>query len=255
MPRFCWRTSWGWSAPGCSATLRLSLNTPQQQALAIAAGRLEAGEPLPYVLGEWEFFGLPFSLTPQVLIPRPETERLVELALAWLDKHPERRIAADIGTGSGCIAVTLSARMNHLRVIATDISGEALQVASDNILRHKVADRCKLVQSDLMDNLDGSFDLICANLPYIPAATLHSLEVYRREPTLALDGGEHGLDLIARLMQQAPSRLAPGGLLLLEIEASQGADVSALAHQAFPTGKVRLIADFAGLDRVVSILS
>ena len=233
----------------------VELDVFQEQALAIAAGRLEAGEPLPYVLGEWEFFGLPFSLTPQVLIPRPETELLVELALAWLDKHPERRIAADIGTGSGCIAVTLSARVNHLRVIATDISGEALQVASDNILRHKVADRVKLIQSDLMDNLDGSFDLICANLPYIPSATLHSLAVYRREPTLALDGGELGLDLIARLLQQAPSRLAPGGLLLLEIEASQGAVVSTLAHQTFPTGEVRLITDFAGLARVVSILS
>lgn len=225
------------------------------QALNAAATRLEAGEPLPYVLGEWEFFGLSFSLTPHVLIPRPETELLVETALAWLDECPERRMAADIGTGSGCIAVALAASVNNLQVAAGDVSSKALVVAGMNVRRHNLQDRICLVTSDLLDNLDGFFDLICANLPYIPTATLHGLALYQREPTLALDGGERGLDLIARLLTQAPQKLKPGGLLLLEIEATQGAEVSALAQRAFPGGDIKVLPDLAGLDRVVRVLS
>ncbi len=231
------------------------LDDHQTQALNTAAARLEAGEPLPYVLGEWEFFGLPFTLTPQVLIPRPETELLVETALSWLEKHPERRMAADVGTGSGCIAVALAARVKNLQILAADVSAGALEVAGKNVLRHKLQDQICLVQSDLLENLEGPFDLICANLPYIPTATLHGLAVYQREPILALDGGERGLDLIAQLLMQAPLKLKSGGLLLLEIEASQGTDVHALAQQAFPGGDVRIVPDLAGLDRVVCILS
>ena len=231
------------------------LNDFQTQTLNTAAARLEAGEPLPYILGEWEFFGLPFTLTPQVLIPRPETELLIETALSWLDQHPERRMAADIGTGSGCIAVALAARVKNLQIIAADVSTEALEVAGKNVRRHNLQDQICLVQSDLLDKLEGPFDLICANLPYIPTTTLPGLVVYQREPILALDGGERGLDLIARLLMQAPQKLQPGGLLLLEIEASQGAEVYALAQHAFPGGDVQVMPDLAGLDRVVSILS
>jgi len=231
------------------------LDAFQERALAAVSERLESGEPLPYILGEWEFYGLEFTLDPEVLIPRPETELLVDLGIDWLKEHPGRHSAADIGTGSGCIAVTLATKISDLQVIAADISHRALQVASKNCLRHKVADRVKLLQSDLMDKLESRFDLICANLPYIPTATLHNLAVYGREPTLALDGGERGLDLIDRLLIQAPDHLAPGGLLLLEIEASQGEEVVILAQQAFPGGDIYVLPDLAGHDRVLCIQS
>ncbi len=165
----------------------LELDLFQEQSIAAAFARLESGEPLPYILGEWEFYGLEFSLNSTVLIPRPETELLVTLALDWLKTHPERRSAADIGTGSGCIAVALANKIPDLQVVASDISLQALQVASKNCVRHKVMDRVQLLQSDLMDSLENRFDLICANLPYIPTLTLRQMAVFRHEPTLALD--------------------------------------------------------------------
>ena len=229
------------------------LDEHQEQALEGALLRLTAGQPLPYVLGEWEFFGLSFALTPLVLIPRPETEQLVELALAWLNDNPDRWQVVDVGTGSGCIAITLAVNVPDLQVIAVDCSPEVLQVAQNNAHRHEVENRVLLVQSDLMNMLQGPFDLICANLPYIPTATLQNLAVYQREPTLALDGGLRGLDLIERLLNQSPSRLARGGLLLLEIETSQGSEVHALACEAFPDAEVQVLADLAGHDRVVCI--
>lgn len=229
------------------------LDDHQEQALENALQRLVAGQPLPYVLGEWEFFGLTFALTPQVLIPRPETELVVERALAWLDENPDRRQVVDVGTGSGCIAITLAVNVPDLQVIAIDCSSEVLQVAHNNARRHAVEKRVQLVQSDLMKMLQGSYDLICANLPYIPTLTLQNLAVYQREPSLALDGGPRGLDLIERLLRQSPSRLARGGLLLLEIEASQGSEVHKLALEAFPGVEVQVLADLAGHDRVVSI--
>lgn len=229
------------------------LDDHQEQALENALQRLVAGQPLPYVLGEWEFFGLTLALTPQVLIPRPETELVVERALAWLDENPDRRQVVDVGTGSGCIAITLAVNVPDLQVIAIDCSSEVLQVAHNNARRHAVEKRVQLVQSDLMKMLQGSYDLICANLPYIPTLTLQNLAVYQREPSLALDGGPRGLDLIERLLRQSPSRLARGGLLLLEIEASQGSEVHKLALEAFPGVEVQVLADLAGHDRVVSI--
>lgn len=233
--------------------LDAELDVFQERAIATAFARLESGEPLPYILGKWEFYGLEFSLGPEVLIPRPETELLVDLALNWLKAHPERRYAADIGTGSGCIAATLAKKVPDLKVIATDVSRQALRVASENCIRHKVAERVKLLQSDLMDNLESHFDFICANLPYIPTKTLHHLAVFGREPTLALDGGERGLDLISRLLIQAPDHLTSEGLLLLEIEASQGEEAVDLARQAFPGGDIQVLPDLAGHDRVLYV--
>ena len=229
------------------------LDDHQEQALENALQRLVAGQPLPYVLGEWEFYGLTFALTPQVLIPRPETELVVERALAWLDENPDRRRMVDVGTGSGCIAITLAVNVPDLQVIAVDCSSEVLQVAHNNARRHAVEKRVQLVQSDLLKMLQGSYDLICANLPYIPTSTLENLAVYQREPGLALDGGLRGVDLIERLLRQSPSRLARGGLLLLEIEASQGSEVHKLARKAFPGAEVQVLTDLAGHDRVVSI--
>jgi release factor glutamine methyltransferase len=221
--------------------------------------RLEGGQPLPYILGGWEFFGLPFRVTPDVLIPRPETELMVEHAMAWLRNklNVERRKlnVADIGTGSGCIAISLAVNVPEIQVTATDISPAALVVAQQNAERLKVAEQIDFVEADLVpDSLSpSSFSLIVANLPYIPTSTLHRLPIFGREPALALDGGADGLALIRRLLAKAPALLAPGGMLLLEIEASQGAAVLSLARQAFGQAENHLHQDLAGHDRLLEI--
>jgi release factor glutamine methyltransferase len=231
-----------------------SLTLDQSNRLEAAVARLEHGEPLPYVLGHWEFYGLDFQVTPDVLIPRPETELLVDHALAWLAAHPDKRQVADIGTGSGCIAVSLAARLPGLSVLATDLSSSALKVASANAHKHSVEKQVTFLPADLLDIPPGLvFDLICANLPYIPIPILPSLAVYAHEPTLALDGGQDGLDLIRKLLSQAPPRLSSGGLILLEIEASQGAAAQEYARQNFKEAYVRVYPDLAGNDRLLEI--
>lgn len=229
------------------------LSSEQEKSLRGYLDRLRGGEPLPYALGEWEFFDLTFSLTPEVLIPRPETELLVEQALQWLASARPNRLACDVGTGSGCIAVTLAAHQPDLHLLAVDISLPALQTAAANAERHKVSPQIDFLQNDLTKGIGGHFDLICANLPYIPSEKLRSLPVYGREPELALDGGPDGLDLIRRLISHAPGNLTPGGLLLMEIEATQGEAVLDLARQAFPNSYPRVMVDLAGLDRLLIV--
>ena len=231
----------------------VALEAGQQAALQEAVRRLEAGEPLPYVLGHWGFYKLDLLVTPAVLIPRPETELLVDTALAWLRAHPGRRRAVDIGTGSGAIALALASETPDVNMLACDLSSAALQVAQANAQRCGVTRQVRFVQCDLLPPLGEPIDLICANLPYIPTSTLTGLAVARREPRLALDGGVDGLDAIRRLLSLAPAHLAPGGLLLVEIEASQGAAVTGLAQAAFPQAEVRLQQDLAGRDRLVSV--
>lgn len=231
------------------------LEAEQVAALETAVQRVENGEPLPYVLGKWEFFGLTFEVTPDVLIPRPESELLIERALSWLRAHPERLRIADVGAGSGCLGLALAVHFPRLRVFATDLSFAALRVARRNATRHGVADRVQTVCSDLLTACHTTFDLILANLPYIPTEALRQLAVYGKEPTLALDGGPDGLLLIRRLLEQAPHSLAPGGLLLLEIETSQGVAARSLAANAFANAEIALHADLAGHDRVLEVRS
>jgi len=228
------------------------LTDRRSAALEEMVRRLEKGEPLPYVLGRWEFFGLEFELTPGVLIPRPETELLVETALAWLRRHKDYRHAVDIGTGSGCIGIALAVNLPDLRVSATDISPDAVKVARRNARRHGVEKRMETSCRDLFPG-DGEFDLVLANLPYIPTRTLKKLPVFGREPTLALDGGADGLDLIRRLLEQAPDRIAPGGLLLMEIEASEGSKVLSLAYDSFARADIHLHKDLSGRDRLLEV--
>lgn len=225
----------------------------QQQTLTAALARLEAGEPLPYVLGEWEFYGQPFFVSPAALIPRPETELLVEQALAWLGAHPAARKIVDVGTGAGGIAVSLARRFPTLSVVAVDLSWSALQVARRNVERAGLAHRISLVQADLMLPGSSRFDLVCANLPYIPSGKLPGLAVARHEPLLALDGGPDGLALFRRLLEDLPARLAFPALVLLEIEASLGLAASELARRTFPSAAVQVLPDLAGLDRLVRI--
>jgi release factor glutamine methyltransferase len=205
---------------------------------------------LPYVLGSWEFYGLDFKITPDVLIPRPETELLVGKAIDWLRAHPGQRWGADVGTGSGCIAVTLAQQVEDLRLTASDISYAALRVAKFNAWRYELMDRIHFLQVDLLPPVSKAFDLICANLPYIPTATLRTLSVSKREPSIALDGGEDGLDLIKRLLEESRHKIAPGGSMLLEIEASQGSRGKELAEKLFPEGRAQVWADLAGHERL-----
>jgi release factor glutamine methyltransferase len=240
------------------------LSHPQLAAVEEAVSRLEAGEPLPYILGHWEFFGLDFEITHDVLIPRPETELLVEQAILWLQSRPVTALsalrAADVGTGSGCIAVSLAKHIPDLRVLATDLSLPALEVAHRNALQHRVDDRVDFVQCDLLPPhpsplpTESHFDVICANLPYIPAETLEHLPVFGHEPTLALNGGSDGLDPIRHLLKIAPEWLAPNGLILLEIEAGQGMAAVSLAYDSFDSATINLRRDLAGRERLVAIL-
>src|SRR5512135_2375099 len=173
--------------------------------------RLERGEPLPYVLGHWEFYGLDFELTPDVLIPRPETELLVERAIAWLQPVDgsaganQSPTVADVGTGSGCIAISLARNVPNIHVLATDISQAAIKVARSNAKRLKVLPQIDFLTCDMLPEHGKSlgaarpFNLVCANLPYIPTGKLHSLPVFKREPTVALDGGPDGLDPFRKL--------------------------------------------------------
>lgn len=242
----------------------LTLTTEQQRQLEDSLCRLESGEPFPYVIGKWEFFGLEFEVTPDVLIPRPETELLVEKAIAWLHEFPERSVVADVGTGSGAIAISIAAHMPDIKLMASDLSPKALRVAKRNAERHGVSKRIEFVECDLLphpfvplsvgeDLGVRGFDLICSNLPYIPTRELHNLPIYNREPTQALDGGEHGLDQFRKLMKLAPEWLAPNGLILLEIEATQGRKALSMAREAFPDADIRLQKDLAGKDRLLSI--
>jgi len=214
---------------------------------------LVEGNPLPYVLGRWEFFGLEFIVTPDTLIPRPETETFVEQAITWLSNKSDRRLGADLGTGSGCIAVALAKHVRGLSIIATDISAQALGVTRSNTIQHEVNDRVHCLQADLFPPVDCQFDLICANLPYIPTNTLHNLKVFNKEPKLALDGGNNGLEAISRLLKEAPRLIAPGGLILIEIEASQGVQVKANSHLAFPQAEVKVLPDLSGHNRLAVI--
>jgi release factor glutamine methyltransferase len=237
----------------------LTLSPEQQFFLDDAFTRLERGKPFPYVLGHWEFFGLDFELTSDVLIPRPETELLVEKAVAWLQESPVRRRVVDTGTGSGAIAVTIAVHVNDARVLATDISRKALEVAQKNASKFDVGHQIDFVQCDLLPAHSASltterhYDLICANLPYIPTATLHKLPIFGREPTLALDGGEDGLELIRHLLDLAPEWLAPHGMILLEIESTRGIQALAMARDRFSEASIHLYKDLAGQDRLLEI--
>ncbi|KPK93461.1 MAG: hypothetical protein AMJ88_07900 [Anaerolineae bacterium SM23_ 63] len=225
----------------------------QSQTFLRDLARCEAGEALPYVLGWWEFYGRRFQLTPEVLIPRPETELLIEEALLFLRTHPDRRMAVDIGTGCGCIAVNLAAEIPDLNIVATDIEVGALRIARNNACDHHVFSQMWFVQADLLSPLKASFDLICANLPYIPSEELVDLVVARREPRSALDGGEDGLQIIDRLMVQIPDLLAPRGRVLLEIGADQAEAVQTIVQNAIPASIVEVLQDLAGRDRLLMI--
>lgn len=230
-----------------------TLSSEQWQVFASQVQRRAAGTPLPYILGDIEFFGHSFTVTPDVLIPRPETELLVERALVWIAAHPVHTLV-DIGTGSGCIAISLALAEPGRCVIATDISMAALRVAQANARRHSVTDSLQMVQSDLLSAVRGPLDLIVSNPPYVADTEWDTLPYsVRQEPTHALLSGPAGLDAIRRLLDQARHRLAVRGCLLVEIGAAQGNAARALAQTAFPKATVKILSDLANRDRLLEV--
>lgn len=211
-------------------------------------------EPTAYITGHREFYGRDFYVDSNVLIPRPETELLVETALGLAVNRPIHTMA-DIGTGSGAIAISLALSLPQTRIYATDISPAALGVAETNCRKHGVTNLVCLLQGDLLAPLPEPVDIIVANLPYVREEELPRVNTWHFEPPTALNGGGDGLEMIRRLGAQVDSKLRPGGALLLEIGLGQGEAMKAFFHQLFPSAEIKLIPDGNGIDRVVSLLT
>jgi len=215
------------------------------------------GRPAHYIVGEREFMGLAFFVDERVLIPRPETELLVEHVAAWLRAHGGTHVA-DVGTGSGCVAVSLARRLPEVTVYATDLSPGAVEVARANAARHGVAARVHVVCGDLLlplpPALAGRLDAIASNPPYVPAdmAGLLSREVREFEPAEAIFVPGDGTAVHRRLIGMAPRWLRPGGLLAMEVGAGQAPAVAEIVREAGPFAAVALLPDLVGIERVVS---
>ena len=220
------------------------------------------GEPSAYIVEHKEFYGNDFCVDPRVLIPRPETELLIEAALEWASdiEHSlpflERPLRiADIGTGCGAIAITLALKLPQSRVYAIDISPSALQVAQLNCERHEVIRQIVLLQGDLLESLPEPVDLLVANLPYIKNSELANLspEVALFEPRIAIDGGKDGLDEIGSLLSQLEGKTFPHSCFLLEIGKGQDKKLISLLKRHVPAAKYAFIPDYAGINRVGKI--
>lgn len=265
------------------------LTEPQIHRFVTLVMRRCTYEPVAYLVGHKEFFGLDFFITPAVLVPRPETELLVEIALEHVPDKGRVLWVADVGTGSGVLAVTLAVHLPRARIVATDIAAAALAVARRNAQRHGVAERVLFLQADLLLPVSIPFDIVLANPPYLRRDELptladttapersgdrHGLSVCcgRRErepaegesgatlspawePPVALDGGVDGLQVIRRLLAMLPSRLRPGGLFAMEFGAAQAHTVLELARTFFPHAAISLRRDYAGLDRVLMVVA
>ncbi len=220
--------------------------------------RRAAREPVAYILGRKEFWGLDLAVSPQVLTPRPDTERLVASALAFLESMADQKVlrVLDLGTGTGCIALALAHSFPPAQVIATDISPPALVVARGNIARHGLEDRIHLVAGpglEMFARACARFDLIVSNPPYIPTAEIERLEpeVRNYEPRGALDGGSDGLAAYRRIIPAAVGLLRTGGQLMVEIGWNQREAVTQLARQAGHYRDIQCDADYGGHDRVI----
>ena len=225
------------------------LSPQQEQTFWRLVERRLSGEPTAYTTTHREFYGLDFYVDPRVLIPRPESELLVEVALGLAQNHPLSTIA-DIGTGCGAIAISLALELPKTRIYATDISAPALEVAILNCQKHGVIDRVHLLHGDMLDPLLEPVDLIIANLPYVKESEIAGVKF---EPRLALDGGSDGTERVRQLCRQAGGKLSAGGSLLLEIGRGQRGAVTAFLHALFPNGEIEVVPDLSGIDRVISL--
>lgn len=213
-------------------------------------------EPLAYILGHQEFYGLDFLVDRWVLIPRHETELLVQLALERVHNITHAvPVIVDVGTGSGVLGLTLAHHLPNAQVLATDISPDALAVARMNAAHLNLAGRVQFIQGDLLEPVAERFDILVANLPYIPAERYKELpvEVRRYEPRVALEGGEDGLAIVRRLFPQLVTHGGQGAVALLEISEEQGRQAQKLAQEALPRASLRLHQDLEGLDRALEV--
>jgi release factor glutamine methyltransferase len=215
-------------------------------------------EPVAYILGHCEFYGIDFYIDYHTFIPRPETELLVEKAVGLaqcISRRGKQIIIADIGTGCGAIAISLALALPQAKIYATDISASALQVAEVNCRRHAVNGQVELSQGNLLEPLPQPVDMIAANLPYIKGCEFKDLspEIRDYEPTMALAGGKDGLDKIQQMLEQMPGKLKHGAYLLLEIGQGQGKMVTSLIESYFPQASIELISDLGGIERVVKV--
>ena len=229
----------------------------QQALLAESMKRRLTREPLAYILGHKGFYGIDLTVDPGALIPRPESEYLVEQALLISLTRAEEEgdwVIAEPGAGSGALSVSLAIHLPMARIYATENSPKAVVVAATNIQRHNVADRITLIQCSLLDDLPEKANIIVANLPYIRTDMLKELQMeVRWEPQEALDGGADGLDIIRDLLSQAPDKIRDDGILLLEINPDQAAPLKELARSQFPDALISVEQDLAHLDRYLII--
>jgi release factor glutamine methyltransferase len=248
----------GLGRTGLYGQLHISASSDVETHFAALLDRRARREPIAYITGVQEFWSLSFAVTPAVLVPRPETELLVELARRSVGPdqvgsgaESDGRWICDVGTGSGCIAVALAQELPDARVVAVDVSTAALAVAARNAAEHGVADRVYCVESDLFDGLDPAtrFDVIVSNPPYLRPEDFLSPEL-AFEPRAALAGGPDGLDVIRYLVAAAPARLRAGGRLIMEFGCGQDAAVSTLARAAGLTD-VQIAPDLAGIPRAL----
>jgi release factor glutamine methyltransferase len=244
----------GWERGRLIAALRDPVPAGFDEAFEPLVGRRETREPTAYITGRREFWNIEIEVAPGVLVPRPETEFIVEEVIGRVPAGtgaPALRIA-DVGTGSGCLAVALARWLPTARVTAIDVSTAALEIAARNISTHEVAGRVSLVQGDLLDSHDGPFDVIVSNPPYVPGGDIPSLprEVRDFEPAGALDGGPDGLDIIRRLVPEAASRLVAGGWLVFEFGFGQTGGVRAIIEAEPRLDLVAIRDDLAGIPRI-----
>ena len=246
----------------------MTLSTGQAEAFRGLISRREQSEPVAYIIGKKEFMGLAFAIDSRVLVPRPETELLVEKALALFQSadasvspmapplsHEPHPVIADIGAGSGAIAVSLAKRLPRATVYATDVSAAALAVAQENCAAHGVAERVVLIEGHYLQALPEPVHVLVCNPPYIPQDELPGLErdVRDYEPAVALAGGKDGLDAYRAIFPLLPVYCLPGGVALFEIGFNQAAPLKALAARHLPGAWVDVYQDLAGFDRVMQI--
>jgi len=232
--------------------LDYELNSKEEKTFWHLIERRLSGEPTAYITGHREFYGFDFYVDPSILIPRPESELLVEKALK-LAQNGTIPTIAEVGTGCGAIAISLALNLPQTKIYATDISVSALKVALFNCQKHGIANRIRLLQGDMLDPLPEPADLIIANLPYVKESELSFICLANFEPPLALNGGSDGLQKIRQLCHQVNNKLRPDGCLLLEIGQGQRRAVTTFLRSLFPSAKIEVTPDLSGIDRVVSL--